>query len=164
MKKSILSVMIALMTVAVAQGQHGNFSVGINGAAPTGDINEFTTFNLGADAAYRYDLGRKFQVGALAAYSQFFGASGKDEFGEWEVDDIQFIPLAASGRFKMKSYFAGGDLGYAIGVNEGNQGGLYYKPHVGVNIGKFGVLGSYSGITRDGFTVSAVNLGVEYKL
>ena len=164
MKKSVLLAVIAVMTMSVAHSQRGNFSVGVNGAVPVGDIDEFTTFNMGADAAYRFNLGQQIQLGALAAYSQYFGDSGEDEFGSWEVDDIQFVPLAASARVKMKSLFAGGDVGYALGVNDGNKGGFYYKPHVGVNFGKIGVLGSYSGISRDGFTVAAVNLGVEYKL
>ncbi|AVR46794.1 hypothetical protein C7S20_16850 [Christiangramia fulva] len=164
MKKSVFLAVVAVMTMGLANAQKGNFSVGVSGAVPTGEIKEFTTFNLGADAAYRFNLGQKVQVGALAAYSQFFGDSGEDEFGSWEVEDIQFLPLAASARVNVKRFFAGGDLGYAVGINEGNKGGLYYKPHVGVNFGKLGVLGSYSGINRDGFTVSAVNLGLEYKI
>lgn len=164
MKKSILLAVVAVMSISLGYAQKGNFSVGINGALPTGDIKEFTTFNLGADAAYRFNVGQRFQVGALAAYSQFFGDSGKDEFGSWEVEDIQFLPLAATARVNVKKFFAGGDLGYAVGINDGNKGGLYYKPHVGVNFGKLGVLSSYSGINRDGFTVSAVNLGIEYKI
>ena len=164
MKRSVLLAVIAVMTMSVAHSQRGNFSVGVNGAVPVGDIEEVTTFNMGADAAYRFNLGQQIQLGALAAYSQYFGDSGEDEFGSWEVDDIQFVPLAASARVKMRSLFAGGDVGYALGVNDGNKGGFYYKPHVGINFGKLGVLGSYSGIRRDGFTVAAVNVGVEYKL
>ena len=166
MKKSVLLAVVAFMTVTMgsAQGQKGNFSVGINGAVPVGDIDEFTTFNVGADAAYRFNLGQQVQLGALAAYSQFFGESGEDDFGSWEVEDIQFVPLAATARVKMRSLFAGGDVGYALGVNDGNKGGFYYKPHVGINFGKLGLLGSYSGITRDSFTISAVNVGLEYKL
>lgn len=164
MKKTILLAVVAVMTMSLTYAQKGNFSIGVNGALPTGDIKEFTTFNLGADAAYRFNLGQKVQLGALAAYSQFFGDSGEDEFGSWEVEDIQFLPVAASARVKMKSFFAGSDLGYAVGINDGNKGGFYYKPHVGVNFGKLGVLGSYSGINRDKVTVSSVNLGIEYKI
>ncbi|MFD1079710.1 hypothetical protein, partial [Longispora fulva] len=92
----------------------------------------------------------------------FFGDSGEDEFGSWEVEDFQFLPLAASARFNMNQFFAGADVGYAVGVNDGNEGGFYYKPLAGINFGKIGALVSYSGISRDNFTVSTVNLGLEY--
>lgn len=164
MKKSILVAAFAIFGFTSVQAQEGTFSIGVNGGIPVGDIEEFTTFNLGADVAYRFGLGEQFEVGALAAYSHFFGDSGEEGDMEWEVDDIQFLPLAASARFKAASFFAGADVGYAIGINDGNEGGFYYRPHAGYNFGKLGVLASYSGISRDDFTVATLNLGIEFKL
>ena len=163
MKKILLSA-IALITMSVAHSQEGNFSIGINGGIPVGDIDEFATFNLGGEAAYRFDLSEQFQLGAVAGYSHFFGDSGEDEFGSWEVEDLQFLPLAASARVNVSTFFVGADVGYALGINDGNEGAFYYKPHVGLNFGQLGVLASYSGISRDNFIVSSVNLGIEYKL
>lgn len=163
MKKILLSA-IALITMSVAHSQEGNFTIGVNGGLPVGDIEEFATFNLGGEAAYRFNVSEQFQVGALAGFSYFFGDSGEDEFGSWEVEDFQFLPLAASARLNVDSFFVGADLGYALGINEGNEGGFYYKPHVGLNFGQVGVVASYTGISRDAFTVSSVNLGVEFKL
>lgn len=164
MKKSILIAAVAIFGFTSLQAQEGNFYVGLSGGIPVGDIDEFTTFNLGADVAYRFGVSEQFEVGALAAYSHFFGDSGEEEGFEWEVDDIQFLPLAASARFKAASFFAGADLGYAIGINDGNEGGFYYRPHAGYNFGKLGVVASYSGISRDDFTVATINLGIEYQL
>ncbi|MCY2687614.1 hypothetical protein [Salinimicrobium sp. TH3] len=164
MKKLFLSAVVTLFTMSAVYSQQGNFSIGINGGIPVGDIEEFATFNLGGEVAYRFGISEQFEAGALVGYSHFFGDSGEDEFGSWEVEDFQFLPLAASARFNMESFFAGADVGYAVGVNEDNEGGFYYKPHVGMNFGKIGVLASYSGISRDSFTVSSVNLGIEYKL
>lgn len=164
MKKTILSAAIAILGLTSAFSQQGNFTLGINGGIPVGDVEEFATFNIGADAAYRFSLSEQFELGGLVAYSHFFGDSGEDEFGSWEVDDFQFLPLAASARFNSGSFFAGGDIGYALGINDGNEGGFYYRPHAGYNFGKIGVLASYAGISRDEFTVSTVNLGLEIKL
>lgn len=164
MKKSILFVAIAFLGFTSAYSQEGNFSLGVNAGIPVGDIEEFTTFSLGGDVAYRFEVVEQFRVGAVVAYSHFFGDSGEEDGTTWEVDDIQFLPLAASGRFMAESFFIGADVGYALGINDGNEGGFYYRPHAGYDFGKLGVLVSYSGISRDGFTVSAVNLGVEFKL
>ena len=164
MKKSILLAVIAVMTMAAGYSQEGNFAIGVNAGIPVGDMEEFSKFNLGADLAYRFNVSEQFQVGALAGYSHFFGDSGEDETGSWEVDDIQFLPLAGSARVNFSSFFAGADVGYALGINDGNDGGFYYRPHAGVNFGKLGVVASYSGITRDEFTVASVNLGIEIKL
>ena len=163
MKKLLLAI-IALVTMNVAHSQVGNFTFGINGGIPVGDIEEYATFNLGGEVAYRFNVSEQFEVGGLAGYSHFFGDSGEDEFGSWEVEDFQFLPLAASARVNVSSFFAGADVGYAVGVNEDNEGGFYYKPHAGVNFGKIGVLASYSGISRDNFTVGTLNLGIEVKL
>lgn len=164
MKKSILFAAIAFLGFTSAYSQEGNFSIGVNAGLPMGDIEEFASFNLGADIAYRYDLAEQFELGALAAYSHFFGKTAEEGNMEWEVDDAQFLPLAASGRFKTETFFAGADIGYALGINDGNEGGFYYRPHAGYDFGNLGVLLSYSGISRDGFTVSSLNVGVEFGL
>lgn len=164
MKTTILLAAFTVLSIASGYSQQGNFAVGLNGGIPMGDIEEFVTFNLGADVAYRIDIAEQFEIGALAGYSHFFGDSGEDEFGSWEVDDIQFLPVAASARIKMNSFFAGADVGYAMGINEGNDGGFYYRPHAGYNFGRAGVVASYSGISNDGFTVATLNLGIEFRL
>lgn len=164
MKTTILTAAIALLSVTSAFSQEGNFTIGVNGGIPVGDAEELSTFNLGADVAYRFAFAEQFELGGVAAYSHFFGDSGEEGDVSWEVDDFQFLPLAASARFNASNFFAGADVGYALGINEDNEGGFYYRPHVGFNLGNIGILGSYAGISRDGFTVATVNLGVEIKL
>lgn len=164
MKTTILTAAIAILGLTSGFGQEGNITIGVNGGLPVGDVSELTTFNLGADIAYRMGIGEQFQIGGLAAYSHFFGDSGEEGDLSWEVEDAQFLPLAASARFLANSFFAGADLGYALGINEDNEGGFYYRPHVGYNFGNLGVLASYAGISRDGFTVASVNIGIEFKL
>ncbi len=164
MKTTILSLAIAFLSITSAFSQEGNFTLGVNGGIPVGDFKDFSNLNLGADVAYRFGLGEQFELGGLVAYSHFFGDSGEDEFGSWEVEDIQFLPVAASARFKASSFFVGGDLGYAIGISEDNDGAFYYRPHVGYNFGKLGVIASYAGMSRDNSTLASVNLGLEIKL
>lgn len=164
MKTSILVVAISILSIASGYGQQGNFTVGVNAGIPVGDFEELSSFNLGADVAYRYDIiAEQFAVGALVGYSHFFGESGEDEWGSWEVDDVQFLPVAASARVQMNSFFAGAEVGYAIGINDGNEGGFYYRPHAGYNFAGVGVIASYSAVNNDDFTVATLNLGLEFR-
>ena len=164
MKSTIFTAAVVLLSLTSAFSQEGNFKIGAYGGLPVADIKELSTFNLGADVAYRFRLSELFEVGGLAGYSHFFGDSGEDEFGSYEVSDFQFLPVAASGRFIESSFFAGADIGYAIGINDGNEGAFYYRPHIGYNFGNLGVLASYAGMTRDNFEVASVNLGIEFQL
>ena len=110
------------------------------------------------------DLAGVASVGPMVGYSHFFGDSGNDGPIEWEVDDAQFVPVAASGRFNLLSLALGLDLGYAIGLNDGNDGGFYYRPQVGFSLGRLGLIASYQGISMDGGNISSVNLGLEFGL
>lgn len=164
MKKFILLLVLVAMGSISSYGQ-GNFRFGANAGLPIGDAADFTTFQLGADIAYMVDLAGVASLGPMVGYSHFFGDSGEEVGGiNWEVDDVQFLPIAASGRFTFLSLALGLDIGYALGLNDGMDGGFYYRPQVGFSIGPVGLIGSYQGISRDGGSMASVNLGVEFGL
>ncbi len=162
MKKSLFIVLIVLFSISSAFSQ-SNFRIGVNAGIPVGDIEEFTTFQLGADVAYLYPVSNLFSVGALAGYSRYFGDDVSTPLGNINVDDISFLPIAASARFGFEnSLFVAADLGYAVGLDDGNDGGFFYRPKVGYSLGLVAVIASFSGISVDGGDVSSVNLGVEF--
>lgn len=164
MKKLILLFVLTFLGFSSAFSQ-GNFRLGVNAGLPIGDAADFTTFQLGTDIAYMVSLADIASVGPMVGYSHFFGDSGEEEGGvNWEVDDAQFVPIAASGRFSLLSLALGLDLGYALGLNEGNDGGFYYRPQVGFSIGPVGLIASYQGISMDGGSIASLNLGVEFGL
>lgn len=163
MKKIILLFLVALLGFSTSYGQ-GNMRFGVNAGLPLGDAADFTTFQLGADVAYMVSLADVASVGPMVGYSHFFGDSGEEGDVSWEVDDVQFVPIAASGRFTLLALALGLDLGYALGINDGNDGGFYYRPQVGFSLGPVGLIASYQGISRDGGSISSVNLGVEFGL
>ncbi len=162
MKKLLFILLIFLFTISSAFSQ-SNFKIGVNAGIPVGDVEEFTTFQIGFDIAYLYPVSNLFSVGALAGYSRYFGDDISTTLGTIEVDDISFLPIAASARFGFEnSLFVGGDLGYAVGLDDGNDGGFYYRPKVGYELGPLAIIASFSGISADGGDVSSVNLGVEF--
>ena len=79
-----------------------------------------------------------------------------------KFDNVQFIPIAGSLRIYPTSGFKiGGDVGYAVGVNKGNEGGFYYRPTIGFDIsgGTTEINVSYFAV-NDEVTFSSALLGV----
>ncbi len=164
MKKILLFVLVCLLGTAGLKAQ-GSLKAGINAGLPTGDIEEFSNFQLGADLSYLFGVHNMLEIGPMVGYSRFF-TEDIDTVGEIDVDvdDGSFLPIAASGRVGLGKVFLGADLGYAVSLNDGGEGGFYYRPKIGVGVGGFSVVGSYSGISNDGVSIASVNLGLEFGL
>ncbi|CAN5319238.1 hypothetical protein BH23BAC2_BH23BAC2_10200 [soil metagenome] len=152
MKKLFLLVVLAFFGVTSAFSQGLRF--GVNAGIPVGDVSDFSSFQLGTDIAYMVPLVDVASVGPMVGYSHFFG---KDDF-----DALKFVPLAVSGRFNILSLALGLDLGYALGISNDNDGGFYYRPQVGFNMGRLGLIASYQGINVNDVNVNSINLGVEF--
>ena len=158
MKKLLLTLMIVCsMGICNSFAQvTKDFKVGVHAGIPVGDMADFSDYNAGADVAYLFGLAGIVELGPLVGYSRYF------------VDDVDldasFLPVAASGRIDLGPIFAGLDLGYAVGLNDGNDGGFYYRPKIGFGFLGLNLVGSYSAISMDGEEVSSVNLGLEFGL
>jgi len=156
------------------QAKTGGFKAGVNIGLPIGDANDYTSFNIGLDIAYLFEVADNLEVGALAGYTHFFGKDIKFDFDGGDLaksssntikfDDVSFMPIAATGRyyFSDRKMYAGLDLGYAINVAGDNvDGGLYFRPKFGYNLGKVNLVGSYQYIGGDVVNFSSINAGVE---
>ncbi|RVT77475.1 hypothetical protein EOD40_06635 [Flavobacterium sufflavum] len=156
MKKIILTAAV-LFAFGFANAQSGAFKLGAHVGLPTGDIKDFSSVNLGADVAYTWSVAEGFDAGITTGYTSYLGKDGADAVG--------FIPVAATAQFTLtNNWFIGADLGYAIGASTDNDGGFLYQPKFGYQMEKTGVYVAYKGISKDGATVSSVNLGVSFKL
>ena len=164
MNRLILFICFALIGTTVMQAQNG-LRVGANAGLPVGDMEEISDFAIGADLAYMVGVADMLYVGPKIGYTRFFIEDIDTEFGDFEIDDPSFLPIAATGRVSLaRGFFFGADLGYAVGLNDGNDGGFYYRPQVGYNFGVIGLVGSYTGISVDGGSFNSVNIGVEFGL
>jgi hypothetical protein len=164
MKRLVLIFCFTLLGIAASQAQSG-LRVGANIGLPVGDIEEVSNFQLGADLSYMVGVADMLYVGPKVGYTRFFIEDIDSEFGDFEIDDPSFLPIAASGRVSLvRGFFFGADLGYAVGLNDGNDGGFYYKPQAGFNFGKIGLILSYTGISVDGGSFAAINAGIEFGL
>ncbi|MEZ4856180.1 MAG: outer membrane beta-barrel protein [Gelidibacter sp.] len=156
MKKLFLFAAVAVLGLT-ANAQE--FKVGANLGLPMGDIKDYSSLNIAVDASYLWNVSEDFNAGATAGYSTYLGKNGADAFG--------FLPIAAAGRFNVSDDFTvGADLGYAIGINpSGIDSGFYYAPKVQYGVSeKLDVVLAYKGISINGFSISSINLGVEFGL
>ena len=92
MKKLLLLGAFALLGGA-AQAQEGLKSVDIL-VFPYQMQSDVSSFTLGVDAAYMWNIAKGLDLGVTTGYSHFFG---KDHF-----DDFGFVPVAVSGNIDLK--------------------------------------------------------------
>lgn len=167
MKKTITTTIFLILVTFLtnAQVDRSSFKVGLNAGIPVGDASEVSSFSIGLDVNYHWGVSKLLDVGFATGFLNAFGDTETVSIGGFEVEgefeDYQIIPAAASVRiYPTYEFKLGADLGYAIGVNEGNDGGFYYRPIVGYNItGNTEVNVSYTAIENDG-TFSLVMVGV----
>ena len=122
-----------------AQIDRTNFRAGVNAGLVVGDFSEAYSLNLGIDIYQHWGVSRELDIGLATGFSNAFGEKESASVGgvtvKTEFDNAQFIPIAGSLRIYPTSGFKiGGDVGYAIGVNKGNDGGFYYRPSIGVDV------------------------------
>src|SRR5690606_35033708 len=158
MKKLLFTAAIAVFGFSVMSAQ-GGFKVGANFALPVGDAGDVSSFSIGLDAAYLIEVSDKFSVGGATGFTNAFGKTESiNIFGysvEVDYDDVQFI--------SSDTVYVGADLGYAIGINDGNDGGFFYRPRVGYSFtDMIGANLSYTGVSLDGGDWSTIGLGVEF--
>ena len=160
MKKLFFLSLFSIFVMSNVNAQ--TFKLGGSIGIPVADASDISTFVLGIDAYYYFtDIDALVEIGATAGFRNFFG----DEIEGFSIDDGQFLPVAGAARVKLFGILSGGaDLGYAVGINDGNDGGLYIRPVVGIDIADTIELNaSYESITNDGVTWGNMNVGVLFE-
>lgn len=142
------------------------FSLGATFGLPVGDADDVSTFALGIDANYMFASESSTTFGIASGYLTYFGDEVTILGSTVELDNANFLPIAAAVRFATTGKFSfGGDVGYAVGLNDGNDGGFYYRPMIVFALGDSTSLNlSYSGVSNDGNTLSNVGLGIMFGL
>lgn len=145
MKKFLLSAAIAVFGL---MGVNAQFEVGPYVGVPIGDADGFG-FNAGATFGYYYEVIPRLKVGGILGVDHFFGKEYEDGGFTYDANDATFIPIAASAKFNITDkFFAGLELGYAIGVTDAaGDGGFLYRPRVGLSLPMIDVYAFYKGIS-----------------
>jgi len=134
MKKLLILAMLVIFGYCNVEAQ--TFKVGATLGIPAADASDVSNFVLGIDAYYYFtNIDSFIEIGGTAGFRNFFGDEIEVAGETFDVDDAQFLPLAGAARLKLFGIVSGGaDLGYAIGISDGLDGGFYFRPVVAVDI------------------------------
>ena len=140
------------------------FKLGIHGAVPVGDNQDFVSLAVGADVGYMWALNEVIDLGVATGFINGFPEKYNQEPGAPDLPNVQFLPLAVSFRiWPSNSFSFGGDFGTALGINDGNDGGFYLKPTIGYLMGPVTEVNlSYVSIAVDNAQWATINLGILY--
>ncbi len=163
MKKIVLLAVVAVFGLTSVNAQ-GGLNIGVNLGLPVSAIP--CTFNVTLDLNYLWGTGENFKAGFATAFSNSIGKTTDNGIGYFDFPDVQFLPIAGAARFAVSEKFTlGADLGYAIGINDGNGGGLYYVPRAQYSMCKaIDIVLSFRGVNLNGASFDVINLGVEFEL
>ncbi|MEC8833029.1 MAG: hypothetical protein VX772_11770 [Bacteroidota bacterium] len=162
----VITAMVAFSFSSMAQHvDRTSFKAGVFAGLPVGDAADFSSFSLGVDLGYHWSVSEMVDVGIASGFLNSFGSDVEFTDGPITVSgnfgDIQFVPVAAAFRlYPNYNFKLGGDIGYAVGINEGNEGGFYVRPMIGYNItGNTELNVSYINVSNNGsFSVVALGL------
>ena len=145
MKKIIF--IAALSFFGFANAQEG-FKLGGHIGAPTSDNSSFT---LGVDAAYRWNIAKGFDLGVATGYSHYIAKSYDFGGNSYKGKDFGFIPVAVSGKYSFSGapIGVGLDLGYGISTNSDVDGGFYFAPKFFYNMPSGELYVGYQGISHN---------------
>lgn len=165
MKKSLILILTILSLSVNAQ----EFNIGLSGALPVGDADQFTKFGINADVNLLWELSEQVDFGVTTGYHHYFGEDVIDPFvGNITLGNVGFIPLAVAGRINANKNIAlGVDLGYAFSVTQSNsEGGFYYTPKIQYAINPLlDIVFAYKRISINrGGAFEAFSLGIEVGL
>ena len=167
MKKLFLFAAVAVFSLSSAYSQ-GELRGGLTGGVPIGDSGDFYTFTFGLDVSYLFEITEDINVGGATGFSTSFGESFSSAVAGVDVQykDFNYLPIAAAGRYNVfEGLVVGADLGYAVVLTDGADGGLYYRPMAGYNITeKIQATLSYRGISVDNGSFSSITVGASYRI
>ncbi len=159
MKKLFLLACMALFSVFYVNAQ-GETKVAGSVGFVTGNFGDGYTFSLTLEVSQLWKVADDFKAGGNVGISHFFGKN----LNGVSLSDITFLPIAGSAHYNVSDDFIiGFDLGYALGINEGNDGGFYYAPRLEFGVSEnMGIIAAYRNVSNDGTSLGHLTLGVSY--
>lgn len=162
MKNLILACAFAMLAFTVS-AQEG-FKLEIQGGLPYNDFNNDVSVALGFNTGYMRAINEWLDLGGTVGYIHGIPETFHSDVVLTDLPSIQFLPLAGSFRiWPSRDVSFGMDAGQALGLNEGNDGGLYYRPTIGFLFGTSTEINlSYTNIGLDNRNWTTITLGIEY--
>lgn len=163
--KKIFALLLFISLSTGIYAQEG-FKIGLQGGIPLGDFDDQLSLVAALDVGYMWALGEVVDLGPASGYIIGFTDSFDETSPFADFPNVQFVPAAASLRiWPTNSFSFGADGGYAIGINDGNDGGLYVRPIIGFLFSTLTEINlSYTTISLDGATYSSATVGLLFTI
>ncbi len=163
MKKLVLVTLTLVFGIFSAHSQ-GRFQAGGHLGLPVGDAGDLATFAIALDLAYILEINDNISAGPTVGYSHSFGDDTTIGGFTVSIDDVQFLPIGGRAQFDITDQFlARAELGYGVGINDGNDGGFYFSPQVGYSVSDMiDIIAAYRSVSRDGGSWDMITLGASF--
>lgn len=169
MKQFLLVSILSLIGFNMVKAQN-NFEIGVIFGTTVNEVYGSKSGNIGGGVAYYFQPVQNLRVGPMVLFDHFLS---NDEYGL----DASFLDIAASAKYNfIPALFGGLDLGYAVALDEGMEGGLMVRPRFGWSTRLTDLYIAYKGILAEQnyyegseYNFSAVNslssvtLGLNFK-
>lgn len=163
MKKVLFLIAIFFASVSIneVKAQDGLMGIDAQFGLPMGDVDDFSSVQVGINFNYYFvEVMEALKIGGRLGYSTFVIDS---DFSDG-LNNPSFLMAGASARYDFsESLFARLDLGYAIGLNDGNDGAMFLEPRLGYNLGNFDLFAFYQTILDSDFSYGALGVGFALK-
>lgn len=162
MKKTLLLIVLTTFTSQIF-AQEG-FKMGIQAGLPFNDFNDAVSVVVGADVSYMYPLGEIVDIGPAVGFIHGFAETFQSFEVRRDLKPVQFAPVSAGLRFWTSNDFSfGGNVGYAFGVSDNVEGGLYYRPTIAFLMSSSVEVNlSYTAIELEESSWNTLTLGIVY--
>ena len=163
MKKFVLVTLALTFGVLTVQSQ-GRFQGGGHLGLPVGDAGDLATFAIAIDLAYILEIDDNISAGPTVGYSHSFGDEQTAGGFTVSIDDVQFLPIGGRAQFDITDRFlARAELGYALGISDGNDGGFYWSPQVGFSVSDaVDIVAAYRSVSENGGSWDTVSIGASF--
>lgn len=152
---------ISFFSISAQEG----FKIGAQAGLPIGDYNDSISIVAGLDVGYMWAPNKLLDLGIKSGIVHGFAETYRfEQTASIKLPSRQFVPIAASVRiWPSRSFSFGGDVGQALGLNDGNEGGFYYRPQFGFQMGAQSEVNfSYTAVKGDDATWTTLTLGFVY--
>lgn len=171
MKKYVLFSFFILLSYQISAQyvDRSFFKAGFHAATTLGDASDFANLGIGMDLYQHWGVSKTIDLGIATGVQYFFGLDSTEDIGPTAVtvrgEDTVYLPVAGFFRFyPTKSINLGGDVGYAIGLTDSTEGGLYYRPTLSFDLSPSSALNfSYAVVESDVITWSTITGGVLFR-
>lgn len=171
--------MIAIAIVAVAmlfttkvkaqttESHKWRLGIGVEGGIPTGDINDFSKFDLGGTARLQYGLSNNLAVTLTSGYYNFFARSGNATIDgvtyTVKAKDQGLVPVKAGIKaFFTPNLYFGAEAGAGFETSYADNTKLLLSPAIGYATKSWDVGVRYENISGQGDNYGTVAFRVAY--